>query len=124
MKIEIDTDPGPNNRIDAYDAESVTINGQIYYGNILITQENIFTDRLPDCFMALELNHLMSVIDLNPEIIIIGTGSHYQFRSTEFMQIFHDRGIGIELMDTHAACRCFNLLSSEYRQVIGLLFQQ
>jgi uncharacterized protein len=65
--------------------------------------------------------HLEKILGLNPEVVLIGTGSRQAFLPPELMMFFHDRHIGIEVMSTDAACRTFNVLVSESRNVAAAL---
>ena len=55
------------------------------------------------------------------EVIIIGTGQRIQFPSTEVLKPFISAGVGYEIMDSHAACRTYNVLCGEGRQVIAAI---
>ena len=58
---------------------------------------------------------------LDPEIVLLGTGPRQIFPAASFRAQFLSAGIGIEVMDTGAACRTFNVLVSEQRRVVALL---
>jgi len=68
-----------------------------------------------------EEQHLERVLELNPEIVLIGTGKQQAFLPPELMMFFYQRNIGIEVMSTQAACRTFNVLVSESRNVAAAL---
>ena len=70
---------------------------------------------------ALESRHLDRVLALAPEIILLGTGSRLVFPPRELMLRVQARGVGMEVMDTGAACRTFNVLLAEDRVVVALL---
>lgn len=57
-----------------------------------------------------------------PEVILIGTGSTQVFLPVATTQPLMALGIGIEAMNTHAAARTYNILMSEDRRVLALLF--
>ncbi|MBV6274168.1 hypothetical protein KVP09_14795 [Alcaligenaceae bacterium CGII-47] len=56
-----------------------------------------------------------------PEVILIGTGSTQIFLPVTITQPLMALGIGIEIMNTHAAARTYNILMSEDRRVLALL---
>lgn len=61
-------------------------------------------------------------LELNPELVILGTGATLSFPPHEILQLFHKAGIGVEVMNTASACRTYNVLVSENRYVTaGLL---
>ena len=124
MKIELDSISDQNIRINAYTSNSITINGHTYFNNLIITQDSISTENLPPGFKNLAIHTIMQIIDTKPEILIIGTGKTQQFLPDSLISAIQQAEIGLETMNTFAACRCFNLLSSEGRQVSALLFQE
>lgn len=56
-----------------------------------------------------------------PDVIILGTGELQDFPDHELGMRLLNRGIGLEVMDTGAACRTFNVLASERRAVAAAL---
>lgn len=62
------------------------------------------------------------LLDANPEVIIVGTGATNIFPPRELVFAMARRGIGLEVMDTTAAARTFNVLVGEDRQVAAVLF--
>jgi uncharacterized protein len=67
----------------------------------------------------LDESHVQGVLELKPELVLLGTGSRQQFPSAAFMAGFLRRGIGIEVMDNAAAARTYDLLASEGRRVVA-----
>ena len=66
--------------------------------------------------------HLSPILDRNPELIIIGSGARGEFAPRELTFAFARAGIGLEVMDTHAAARTFNVLAGEGRNLAALLY--
>lgn len=62
---------------------------------------------------------LQPVFDLQPELVLIGCGSHQTFLPPAIQALFFQRGIGFEVMITDAACRTFNVLVAEGRNVVA-----
>ena len=58
---------------------------------------------------------------LEPELILVGTGARQIFPAPAFAAQFLRAGIGVEIMDTGAACRTYNVLVAEQRRVVALL---
>lgn len=71
---------------------------------------------------ALSVEDLKPAIDLDPEVLIVGTGTQSMLPSPQLTAALASQGIGLEFMDTRAACRTFNVLSGEGRQVVAALF--
>jgi len=67
----------------------------------------------------LDTNHLTPVHDLNPELVLLGTGRKQQFPDMQLLTTFYNQGIGVEVMDSAAACRTFNILAGEGRKVVA-----
>ncbi len=72
-------------------------------------------------FDALEASHFDAVAALAPELVLFGSGTRLRFPQPRWLQALHARRIGIETMDTAAACRTYNLLVAEGRQVVAAL---
>jgi uncharacterized protein len=64
---------------------------------------------------------LQPIFDLQPELVLIGTGKKQVFLAPALQAQFFQRGIGFEVMTTDAACRTFNILASEGREVVAAL---
>jgi uncharacterized protein len=58
------------------------------------------------------------MVDLKPELILIGTGSRQRFPKPELLKALINAKIGFEIMDSQAACRTYNILVGEGRQVL------
>ena len=63
------------------------------------------------------MQHFDSLIQRTPEIIILGTGSRHQFPDHSLLSQLTKKSIGIEIMDTKACCRTYNILVEEGRRV-------
>ncbi len=57
---------------------------------------------------------------IKPELIVFGSGSHLRFPSPALQRTLMAARIGLETMDTLAACRTYNILAGEYRHVLGV----
>ncbi|NRF69917.1 Xcc1710-like domain-containing protein [Aquincola sp. S2] len=75
----------------------------------------------PATVQQLEPAHFDAVLALKPELLIFGSGPRIQFVSPALMRALIDRRIGVETMDTAAACRTYNVLASEGRSVVAAL---
>ena len=70
---------------------------------------------------ALSDDHLAAVHELEPEVVLLGTGARQTFPDRELMLGLLQAGIGLEIMDTASACRTYNVLMSEGRRVVAAL---
>lgn len=121
MKFELDS-ARDGLTVKAYSRDSVLIGNTRYTGSLVITPSAIHTDLLPRHFAELTASHLEAIISLGAEILLVGSGPKQIFLDSAITTQFGVRGIGVEVMGTAAACRCYNVLASEYRAVAAALF--
>ena len=69
-------------------------------------------------FEALTAEHFAQLAALSPELVIFGSGGRIRFPQGAWIRPLIEKQIGIETMDTQAACRTYNILASEGRKVI------
>lgn len=65
--------------------------------------------------------HFEAALALEPELVIFGSGPRLKFVSPALMRSLIERGIGVETMDTAAACRTYNVLVTEGRRAVAAL---
>ena len=86
--------------------------------------EQVFDDWQPQGFDALNEGHFDYLLALKPEILLLGTGTQLRFPHPRLYQQLIGAGIGVECMDTAAACRTYNILMGEDRKVVaGILLE-
>jgi uncharacterized protein len=123
MKIELDDNPLGKHRINAYSRDGLVISETRYTGSVIVTPDSIINDWGPRTFADLAVQHIQALVNLEPEIILLGTGASLQFPDDDILQPVYSGEIGLEIMDTGAACRAYNFLSAEGRKVIAALLQ-
>jgi uncharacterized protein len=89
--------------------------------NLIISSNTIHYEESPESYAALAKSHFEFALGFNPEILLLGTGNTIQFPAADLMSLPASRGVGLEVMDTAAACRTFNILVGENRQVVAIL---
>lgn len=114
-------DQSEGNTISAYAPGEITINEVVIRTSVIVTPGQIITDWLPERFEELDATHLARLEELTPEVIVIGTGNTLRFPDPRYTAGFLTQGIGVEVMDTNAACRTYNILLSEDRNVVAVL---
>jgi uncharacterized protein len=87
----------------------------------LIKADQLVDDWRPQTVDELTSSDLDAVLELAPEIVILGSGSRQRFPQMQLIAALLSRGIGCEVMDTGAACRTYNILASEGRRVVAAL---
>lgn len=119
MRLNLDSDPTANT-IRGYDEGRVTINDQDISRSVIVTPEQI-VDWPPQQFEELEEFHLELIMEWKPEIVLLGTGARQRFPGPQMTRSLIRRGIGVEVMDTAAACRTYNIIMAEGRRVAAAL---
>ena len=120
MKLHRDN-PYTQNRIRGYGPGEIRINDTSHHQSLIVGPQALELEDLPASLAALEARHLDRLLAHAPEIILLGTGSRLVFPPRELMLTVQARGVGMEVMDTGAACRTFNVLLAEDRVVVALL---
>jgi uncharacterized protein len=109
--------------ITSYDNSSICINGKSFSQSLIVAARQLEESWEIEAVESLQENHINQLLLFNPELIIIGTGNRLVFPAIEVYSAIIKRGIGIDFMDTGAACRTYNILISEGRDVVAGLIQ-
>lgn len=120
MKLHLSTASGVH-LITGYGDGYVEVNTRRYQTSLVILPDRVIADwSVPD-FNALTARHLGALAEHCPEIVLLGTGRRHRFPSPALLAdlIMHD--IGLEVMDSQAACRTYNILVAEGRRVAAAL---
>ena len=117
MKLQSDPHSGANT-ITGYGDGYVEINQVPYANAVLLSSDGAISEWPVKSFDDLEASHLAQMVNLNPELILIGTGSRQRFPKPELLKTLIQAKIGFEIMGSQAACRTYNILVGEGRQVL------
>ena len=112
---------GAANTIRAYDEGYIRVNNQTIRRSLIVTPEKLITEWPPQSFSDLQTDHLEQLLALDPEIVLLGTGARQHFPPSRLTFPLLSRGVGIEVMDTAAACRTYNFIMAEGRRVAAAL---
>jgi uncharacterized protein len=107
--------------ITGYSADFVEINKQRYTQNLIVMADKLILDWPATDFASLVETHFAQIINLKPEVVLLGTGEKHQFLHPKIIQKLTENGIPLECMTTAAACRTYNILMSEGRNVAAML---
>lgn len=107
--------------IRAYEPGRITIGERQLHNSLILTDDELIEDWRPRLAGELQREDFEPVLKLQPEILLLGTGSRLDFPSPAVTAHLLQCGIGVEVMDTAAACRTFNILLSEQRRVAAAL---
>lgn len=89
--------------------------------SLILTPQELILDWEPQLLADLQAGHLSRVVAAAPEVVLLGTGSRLRFPPASVLAPCYQAGVGVEVMDTGAACRTFNILAGEGRQVVAAL---
>jgi uncharacterized protein len=109
------------NVIRAYGGGELRVNENAYRGAVILSASTVLAEpnihKLED-LIAIDASRVLA---LEPELVLLGTGTRQIFPASSFGAQFLRAGVGFEVMDTGAACRTFNVLVGEQRRVVALL---
>ena len=125
MKMHLET--SDQNLISNYGKGVLSVNGQDFRKNILITRTRVVENWFSGPLRELNLSHFDPLLDdveaEQPEIVLLGSGDTHIFPDFALMAELKQRGIALEVMNTRAACRTYSVLVNEYRPVAAALIQ-
>jgi uncharacterized protein len=111
--------------ISGYGPGWVAVNGEKISHSVVVGARGQRLDWCCDDFTTLTAGHFEQLTAFDAEIVIFGSGQRLRFPRPEWLQSLMARRIGMETMDTQAACRTYNILAGEGRNVIvALLLDQ
>ena len=97
----------------------VLVNQETIARSFLLAPNAIVPDWRPTSAADLAASDMDAVLALQPTLVLLGTGPKQRFPSAAVMAALLTRGIGIEVMDSGAAARTFNVLATEGRKVVA-----
>jgi len=103
------------------EAGAIKVGDKVVRDNIALTADEIIHEWRASVIEELTENDFEPLLASDPELILLGTGPLSVFPPRELVFSLARRGIGLETMDTAAACRTFNILISEGRRVAAVL---
>ena len=120
MKISLESAAG-RNLFTAYGDGYVDVNGTRHEVNVVVGAEAVTPGWFAGALEALGPEHLAPLVESRPEIVLLGTGAAFRFPHPSLLAPLYQAGIGVEVMDTRAACRTYNILLAEGRRVVAAL---
>ncbi len=113
---------GDINVVRAYAAGEIRVGERIVRSNCLLAAHTLIESWGPQSAQELAAEHLTSVFELEPQLVLLSTGSVHVIPSASVRSTFASRGVGLEAMTLGAACRTYNVLVQEERRVVAMLF--
>lgn len=108
-------------QIRGFKPGQIQINQDIYTRSVMLSATQLLTDWAPQKLSELTAEHLNVILSFNPTLVLIGTGETLTFPPIEVYGELINQGIGVEIMNTSAACHTFNVLTAEERKVVAAL---
>lgn len=104
-------------QVKSYDKGLITVNDHTYDYPILVMPKHLVAPWGPKSFEELKTADFELILTYKPKIFILGTGEQHRFPPTHLYAALINHNIGIEIMDTKAACRTYTILMAEGREV-------
>jgi uncharacterized protein len=120
MKLHL-TKAAGRNLFTGYGEGYVSINDRRYAHSVIVSPEGEIEGWSVSALEALTATDVEALLARQPEVVILGTGATHRFPRPEVMRPLMTASIGFEAMDTKAACRTFNILMAEGRQVLAAI---
>jgi uncharacterized protein len=118
MKFERESTEG-RNAFTGYGEGWVEISGRRFARSVVVDATRLAEGWAAGGLAALTEAEMKGLLDWQPEIVLLGTGAAFRFPDPAALAPLHAAGVGVEVMDTRAACRTYNVLLAEHRRVLA-----
>lgn len=119
MKFTPDNAQG--NIIQSYSTGELRLRDQVLSSHAIIAADHLIPDWQPAAIEELSIADFQPALDLRPDIILFGTGTRQIFPDLQLLTEIMQTGVAIEVMQTEAACRTYNVLVGENRAAVAAL---
>ena len=119
--MKLQPDKSDVQSISGYGPGWIAVNGERIDHSLVISSTGLRLDWQCKKFEDLGAGHFSSLAEIDTELVIFGSGERIRFPAPAWLAPLIARRIGIETMDTKAACRTYNILSGEGRKVVAAL---
>ena len=120
MKMQADRLEG-SNAISRHGPEGVIVNGTEHRTSVVVPWRGAVQPWAVERFEALDEAAFAALAALGPELVIFGSGARLRFPRPALLAPLMATRIGVETMDSAAACRTYNVLLAEGRAVVAAL---
>ena len=118
MKLHLEKNSG--NFFKSFIDGECTIHEVVYRRSIIVSSDAVMAWQ-PQRFDDLTRDDFSSLLELQPELVLFGSGRLIRFPKPQLTQGIVQQHIGLEVMDSQAVCRTFNILAAENRRVVAAL---
>jgi uncharacterized protein len=120
MRFNLDQ-PTTANVVRAYGPGLVRVGERSFSHSVIVTASTLLEDWRPRRISDLQESDLGELLRLRPEVLLIGSGARQEFPRRATLAALYAARLGFEIMDTGAACRTYNVLVAEGRNVAAAL---
>ena len=110
--------------IRSMDKRGIRVADEYYVSPFILSAQQIIPAWQAESLDEINASSLRPIFEMQPEVVLIGCGKTQAFLPPAVQMLFFRRDIGLEVMTTGAACRTFNVLASEGRQVVAALLPE
>lgn len=118
MDLSLDR-PGTYLFVRRVTASSITVVDRELTTSFLLSPERAVENWPISASNQLDASHVEAILELKPEVVLLGTGERQVFPAPAFMAGLLRKGVGVEVMDNAAAARTYDLLAGENRRVVA-----
>ena len=119
MKFQLENAPG-RNLFTGYGPGYVSVNQVRHETSLIVAGDRVLFD-WPARWDDIAAAHFEFLLTLRPEIVVLGTGATQKFPHPALSRSLLAARIGLESMNTPAACRTYNILVAEGRNVVAVV---
>lgn len=119
--MKLHSEPRTGNTVTAHGEGYIAINGERYSGSLIVQPEAIDTEWQVSNTASLTSTHIERLLATGADVLILGTGKRQQFPALALLKPAMAAGRAVDVMDTAAACRTYNILMAEGRTVAAAL---
>lgn len=119
--MKLQPDKSAVQTISGYGADWIGVDGETVAHSLVLCSDGTRRDWQSTRFSDLTAAHFAQLAELDAELVVFGSGSRLRFPPAAWLAPLMARRIGLETMDTRAACRTYNILSGEGRKVVAAL---
>lgn len=107
--------------ITGYQPDCVLINNKRYTQSLVVCPDKLITPWEITSVDQLDEESLITIFNLKPEVVLLGTGEQLILPKPETLAMFAQHEIGLETMNTNAACRTYGILTAERRRAAAAI---
>lgn len=122
--MKLHSDPTPGLRITGYGSGFVTVDDERITRSFIVLPDRIVREGVPAAMNDIDPEFVDVLVTIGAEVILLGTGVRQRWPDDDILRELAERGIGLEVMDTAAACRTYNILMADGRIVAAVLFME